>query len=168
MRRSTASAAVSSFPFHLTPVRRALRSAFAVGGLMLASSMVHAEAPTADAIAAADANGGGEGTSLQSVTVTAQKREESAQKVPSAITVLGGKELLDTGIGRSASEILNYVPNASAGTQQHGRPRWWIRGVGAGQQQIDFPNPVGFYLDDVYISNSSATGFPLFDLDRVE
>ncbi|MCB2527160.1 TonB-dependent receptor plug domain-containing protein, partial [Listeria monocytogenes] len=26
----------------------------------------------------------------------------------------------------------------------------------------------GFYRDDVYISNSSATGFPLFDLERVE
>ncbi|WP_137174080.1 TonB-dependent receptor [Massilia sp. HP4] len=105
---------------------------------------------------------------LQTVTVTAQKREGRAQDVPSAITVLGGNELLSEGVGRSASEILNYVPNASAGTQQHSRPRWWIRGVGAGQQQIDFPNPVGFYRDDVYISNSSATGFPLFDLERVE
>jgi len=105
---------------------------------------------------------------LSSVVVTAQKREESAQEVATSISVLDGKDLLDRGIGRSASEILNYVPNASAGTQQHGRPRWWIRGVGTGQQQIDFPNPVGFYLDDVYISNASATGFPLFDLDRVE
>ncbi|HSH97520.1 MAG: TonB-dependent receptor [Methylophilaceae bacterium] len=105
---------------------------------------------------------------LSSVVVTAQKREESAQNVATSISVLDGKELLDKGIGRSASEVLNYVPNASAGTQQHGRPRWWIRGVGAGQQQIDFPNPVGFYQDDVYISNASATGFPLFDIDRVE
>jgi len=107
-------------------------------------------------------------STLQALTVTAQKREENAQDVPSAISVLSGETLVDNGIGRSASEVLNYVPNASAGTQQHGRPRWWIRGVGAGQQQIDFPNPVGFYQDDVYISNASATGFPLFDIDRVE
>lgn len=107
-------------------------------------------------------------SALPSVTVTAQKREESVQEVSTAITALGGKELLEEGIGRSASEILSYVPNASAGTQQHGRPRWWIRGVGAGQQQWDLSNPVGFYLDEVYISNASATGFPLFDLDRVE
>jgi iron complex outermembrane receptor protein len=33
---------------------------------------------------------------------------------------------------------------------------------------MDFANPIGFYLDDVYISNATATGFPLFDLDRVE
>jgi len=107
-------------------------------------------------------------SSLKAVVVTAQKREETAQDVPTPITVLGGNELLDSGIGRSANEILSYVPNASAATQQHGRPRWWIRGVGSGVQTLDSPNPVGIYLDDVYISNASATGFPLFDLERVE
>ena len=105
---------------------------------------------------------------LKAVVVTAQRREESAQKVPTALSVLAGDDLLDKGIGRSAREVLDYVPNASAATQQHGRPRWWIRGIGTGQQQLDFSNPVGFYLDDVYISNASATGFPLFDLERVE
>ncbi|QAU33986.1 TonB-dependent receptor [Janthinobacterium sp. 17J80-10] len=143
-----------------TQLASELRTVFAIalgGSALLAANLGHAqEKNTSDAAA------------LQTVTVTAQKREEKAQEIPSAISVLGGKDLLDNGIGRSASEILTYVPNATAGTQQHGRPRWWIRGIGAGQQQIDFPNPVGLYLDDVYISNASATGFPLFDLDRVE
>lgn len=160
--------------FKRTVISRELSAVFAIA---LAGGAAHAEeqaeaaaAVTATTVAAAGSIPYvvGELGALQTVTVTAQKREEKAQSVPSSITVLGGKELLDDGVGRSASEILNFVPNASAGTQQHGRPRWWIRGVGAGQQQIDFPNPVGFYLDDVYISNSSATGFPLFDLDRVE
>jgi iron complex outermembrane receptor protein len=105
---------------------------------------------------------------LGSVVVTAQKREETAQSVATAISVLDGKEFTDRGIGQTAGEILNNVPNASAFGSNHTRPRWWIRGVGAGQQQIDFPSPVGVYLDDVYISNASATGFPIFDLDHVE
>jgi len=105
---------------------------------------------------------------LKEVVVTAQRREESAQQVPIAVSVLSGESLEDTGVGRSAGQVLDYVPNASAATQLHSRPRWWIRGVGTGQQALDFANPVGFYLDDVYISNASATGFPLFDLDRVE
>jgi iron complex outermembrane receptor protein len=146
--------------FKRTLLARELRAVFAVvigSGAIFAGDMAYAqERNNSDA------------PSLQTVTVTAQKREESVQDVPSSISVLGGREILEEGIGRSASEVLNYVPNASAGTQQHGRPRWWIRGVGAGQQQLDFPNPVGFYLDDVYISNATATGFPLFDLDRVE
>ncbi|WP_314441417.1 TonB-dependent receptor [Massilia timonae] len=173
--RSSNSPAAPGHTTHLNPTLlvRAMRAAFAMtlGGCAFAG-MAHA-APE-DIVDAADApveaapEPALAPVTLQTVTVTAQKREGRAQDVPSAITVLGGNELLSEGIGRSASEILNYVPNASAGTQQHSRPRWWIRGVGAGQQQIDFPNPVGFYRDDVYISNSSATGFPLFDLERVE
>lgn len=107
-------------------------------------------------------------SSLGSVTVTANRRKENAQKIATPITVLKGKDLLDQGVGRSAQEVFNYVPNATAVGQQHGRPRWWIRGVGAGQQQQDLASPIGFYLDEVYISNANATGFPLFDLERVE
>jgi iron complex outermembrane recepter protein len=106
---------------------------------------------------------------LKAVVVTAERREQDAQTVARALTVMQGDALTDNQIGRAANEVLNYVPNASAVSGPfHGRPRWWIRGVGTGQQQLDFSNPVGFYLDDVYISNASATGFPLFDLDRVE
>ncbi|AGH50880.1 TonB-dependent receptor [Sphingomonas sp. MM-1] len=116
-------------------------------------------APAAEAV---DAEAAG------TILVTAQRREERLQDVPVAVTALDKELFAVGGLGRSANEVLNLVPNASAGTQQHGRPRWWIRGVGAGQQQLDLANPVGFYLDDVYISNSSATGLPLFDLERVE
>ena len=136
-------------------------------GVTLADEAVAAQAAMAEANSDAT-KAAPEAAALPSVTVTAQKREENVQSVATAISTLDGKELTDDGIGRSASEILNYVPNASAATMQHSRPRWWIRGVGAGQQQWDLANPVGFYLDDVYISNASATGFPLFDLDRVE
>lgn len=107
-------------------------------------------------------------SSLGSVTVTANRRKENAQKIATPITVLKGKDLLNQGVGRSAQEVFNYVPNATAVGQQHGRPRWWIRGIGAGQQQQDLASPIGFYLDEVYISNANATGFPLFDLERVE
>jgi iron complex outermembrane receptor protein len=148
------------FPSKPTALSRDIRALFVLA--LSGSTLLGGSYAFGQQVAPHDEN------TLQALTVTAQKREENVQDVPSAITVLGGDSLLDSGIGRSASEVLNYVPNASAGTQQHGRPRWWIRGVGAGQQQIDLPNPVGFYLDDVYISNASATGFPLFDVDRVE
>ncbi|WP_246447576.1 TonB-dependent receptor [Novosphingobium flavum] len=121
------------------------------------------EAPIPAAEAADEAAGGS-----YDIVVTAGRREERLQDVPTAVSALSKEQFQVGGIGRSANEVLSLVPNASAGTQQHGRPRWWIRGVGAGQQQLDLANPVGFYLDDVYISNSSATGLPLFDIERVE
>ncbi|WP_460123928.1 TonB-dependent receptor [Pseudomonas sp. S2_C03] len=108
------------------------------------------------------------GSTLEKVTVTAQKREETVQDVPSSISVLSGDKIREASLN-SANEITRYIPNASAGTVDgHGRPRWWIRGLGTGDQGANTVSPVGIYMDDVYISNISATGFPLFDLDRVE
>ncbi len=107
-------------------------------------------------------------TTLEKVTVTAQKREETVQEVAAPISVLSGDKIRQASLN-SANEITRYVPNASAGTVDgHGRPRWWIRGLGTGDQGANTVSPVGIYMDDVYISNISATGFPLFDLDRVE
>jgi iron complex outermembrane receptor protein len=137
---------------------------FPSGALAATSPATTPEAaePNPDSPSPADAEGSND------IVVTAQRRAERLQDVPTAVTALSGNLFREGGIGRSANEVLNLVPNASAGSQQHGRPRWWIRGVGAGQQQLDLANPVGFYLDDVYISNASATGLPLFDIERVE
>ncbi|WP_323815396.1 TonB-dependent receptor [Cellvibrio sp. NN19] len=106
---------------------------------------------------------------LENVVVTAQRRKENIQQVPSAVSVISGSKLVSSGVGRTAAEVTQLVPNTSAGQSNgHSRPRWWIRGVGTGTQGLDSPSPVGIYLDDVYISNVSATAFPLFDLERVE
>ena len=135
---------------------------------LIAAAHAGAASANEDAAAAAEAASADAGDSGSAIVVTAQRREERLQDVPVAVTAIGEERFTVGGLGRSANEVLNLVPNASAGTQQHGRPRWWIRGVGAGQQQLDLANPVGFYLDDVYISNASATGLPLFDIERVE
>lgn len=86
---------------------------------------------------------------LENVVVTAQRRKENIQQVPSAVSVVGGNKLVESGVGRSAAEITQLVPNTSAGQSNgHSRPRWWIRGVGTGTQGLDSPSPVGIYLDD--------------------
>lgn len=113
----------------------------------------------------------GQGThapQLESVIVTSQKREESVQDVPVTLSVLQGDKLINEGIGVSAQDVLNYIPNASAFGSNHGKPRWWIRGIGTGNPQPDATSPVGVYHDDVYIANSEYTGLPIFDLERVE
>lgn len=152
---------------------------FALLAIAGAARAQYAEAPAGD-VAASDAtptevaqasivsDAAATSEAITTVIVTAQRRAEKIQDVPSSITALTGDDLSDAGVGRSANEVLKFIPNASAGTIGHGRPRWWIRGVGTGTQGLDSPSPVGLYLDDVYIDNASATGFPLFDLERVE
>ncbi|MET3710832.1 outer membrane receptor protein involved in Fe transport [Sphingomonas trueperi] len=84
-----------------------------------------AAAPDPDKDEGLDQSGG-------EIIVTAQRREQRLQDVPGAVTALSATLFRGGGVGRSANEVLDLVPNASAGTQQHGRPRWWIRGVCAG------------------------------------
>ncbi|MGH8445221.1 MAG: TonB-dependent receptor, partial [Solimonas sp.] len=165
-----------------TPSQEWLRS---VGGVALLAITAAARAQSTEAVptqlAAAEAapqteiaqatvvsDAASASEAIETVIVTAQRREQKIQDVPTSITALSGDQLNDAGIGRSSSEVLKFIPNASAGTIGHGRPRWWIRGVGTGTQGLDSPSPVGLYLDDVYIDNASATGFPIFDLDRIE
>ncbi|HSC79115.1 MAG TPA: TonB-dependent receptor, partial [Chitinolyticbacter sp.] len=144
--------------------------AWSLGGFasLYLSHGVAAEAATPASTQSPAEQEAGSSPTLAKVVVTAQKREESVQEVPAPISVLSGDKIRDDSL-QSANEVTRYIPNASAGTTDgHGRPRWWIRGLGTGDQGANTVSPVGIYVDDVYIANLSASGFPLFDQERVE
>lgn len=106
---------------------------------------------------------------LENVIVTAQKRSETVQTVPLTVNVVDGQTLAESGAGLTAGEIARFIPNASAATlDNHGFPRWFLRGIGTGQPTLDNVSPIGFYVDDVYIGAIFLSGAPLFDLERVE
>jgi len=143
--------------------RTALSIAVALGGLPTFAALADDTLKPSESTAVDTT-----GSTLSKVVVTAQKREETVQEVPASISVLSGDKIRDSSL-QSANEVTRFIPNASAGTTEgHGRPRWWIRGLGTGDQGANTVSPVGIYVDDVYIANISATGFPLFDQERVE
>lgn len=108
------------------------------------------------------------GPTLKSVTVTAERREESVQDIANAVTAVEGKNLGQTGTDYIGKAI-KFVPNAQANNPDgDARPRWYIRGVGTGDQGAATAFPVGVYVDDVYLNAPLAGGDPLFDLDRIE
>lgn len=108
-------------------------------------------------------------STLQSVVVTAQKREESIQNVPITVTAIDGQLLQDSNAGLTAGEIVRFIPNASAATlDNHGFPRWFLRGIGTGQPSLDNVSPIGYYVDEVYLGPIIMSGGPLFDVARVE
>lgn len=106
---------------------------------------------------------------LEVMVVTAQKRDESVQTIPLTVNVVDGNEFLDTGAGLTGGEITRFIPNASAATlDNHGFPRWFLRGIGTGQPSLDNVSPIGFYVDDVYLGAIILSGGPVYDLERVE
>ncbi len=114
---------------------------------------------------------GNEALELETVIVTAQKREESLQDVPMGITALGGSRLDDL----QAREFADYaalVPGLSLATAQSGFTRLTLRGQNAG----GVGSTVAVYLDESPYGSSNAllngginTGdFDTFDMQRIE
>ncbi len=146
----------------------AVSTAFSLAllGVDSAQAKTPADVTVADATApdaAADA------ATVDDLLVTARRRSENVQNVPVAITVLGGAALQRADQIRTANDITNSVPNASASaTDGRTRPRWFLRGVGTNDTGANTVSPIGIYNDDVYINNVYLQGFPLFDVDHVE
>ncbi len=104
---------------------------------------------------------------LNTITVTAQRREETLQDAPVAMTALAGDTLAQAGI-TDAAELSSLVPALEVQPGSGGKANFYLRGVGGlgGNSLADAA--VAFNFNDVYISRSQGAGGFFFDLDRVE
>jgi len=106
---------------------------------------------------------------LEEIVVTAQRRSESLQSVPIAVSAFSAAELERRNIS-STLNLVQYVPNlvghnnTGLGTAN----TYYIRGSGNTESLATQDPPVGTYVDDIYISRQSANNFSLFDVERVE
>jgi iron complex outermembrane receptor protein len=105
---------------------------------------------------------------LEEIIVTAQKREQNIQDIGIAITAFSGDQIRELG-WLDSTQVVDQVPNVQL-VQPNSRNSYGfsVRGV----LQVDFADhqehPTAVYVDEVYISQASAAGFQLFDLERVE
>jgi iron complex outermembrane receptor protein len=108
---------------------------------------------------------------LQEVIVTAQKREESLQKVPISISVLSGTQLENPTI-TSVTDALSTVPGVATNQSYNGGGTLVaIRGVSVGQALFAGSSPVAYYLDSVpfgLVKSAIAPDEDVYDLQRVE
>jgi iron complex outermembrane recepter protein len=106
---------------------------------------------------------------LEEVVVTAQKKEESLQDTPIAISAFTAENLEQIG-AFSAVDVGEYTPNAvitrSLGSTANIRVS--IRGLGTAEPSLTVDPKVGVYLDGAYIARNSGAVFDVVDLERVE
>jgi iron complex outermembrane receptor protein len=133
-----------------------------VGAMVLVLAGNSALSQTASPPAAAVADSG----ELGEVVVTAQRREESAQKVPLALSVVGASALQDRNI-TDLSEVSELVPNLNLAEVQ-GRARITMRGVGLDSIAPGVEGAVAFHTDNVFISRSAAAFASFYDIERIE
>lgn len=106
---------------------------------------------------------------LNIIVVTAQRREESVQDVPIAISAFDAAELETRGVS-NALEVTQFVPNL-VGLNNTGlgtANSYYLRGIGNTESIATFDPPIGTYVDDIYMSRQNANNLSFFDVDRVE
>lgn len=107
---------------------------------------------------------------LETVIVTGQRRSENIKDVPLAISAIKG-EALDTynTSGQDIRFLASRVPSLNV-ESDFGRvfPRFYIRGLGNTDFDLNASQPVGLVYDDVVQENPILKGFPVFDVDQIE
>jgi len=106
---------------------------------------------------------------LEEVTVTAQKREQSIQDVPLAVSAYSEESLamlqIDDALG-----LINAVPNLFGGNNVAlgTANMYYLRAQGNDETVATFDPAVGTYVDDVYVTRQNANNYMLFDVERIE
>ncbi|HLS82775.1 MAG TPA: TonB-dependent receptor [Steroidobacter sp.] len=106
---------------------------------------------------------------IEEITVTAQRREESLQETPIAITAFRSRDL-ETQRVTNVMDLLNKVPSVNlapfAGTRA--APNLFIRGMGNLNAQTTKDLATGIYVDGVPIGRAVGLAVDIADLERVE
>lgn len=126
-------------------------------GSVLAAAAVAGSAQTA----VADA-----GDALDTIVVTAQKREQSLHDVPLSIDVVDAAAL-DRGQARDLRAAAARVPNVSI-QRQGAIDTVFVRGIGGGGRNIGFTTRAGVYVDGVYAGQFASVNQDALDIARIE
>jgi iron complex outermembrane receptor protein len=107
---------------------------------------------------------------LEEITVTAQKREENIQEVPLSVTALSADELTLLSAGAADVKTLSARVPSLLLESSFGRafPRFYIRGLGNTDFDLNASQPVSMIVDEVVLENPILKGMPLFDVRRTE
>jgi len=117
---------------------------------------------------AAESTAGDEG--LADIVVTATRRSENLQDIPLSVATIGDEtlEAVMSG-GVDIRGLSGRVPSLNI-ESSFGRtfPRFYIRGLGNTDFDLNASQPVSLVYDDVVLENPILKGFPAFDVARIE
>jgi len=107
-------------------------------------------------------------TTIDDVIVTAQRREQAAQDVGIALSVLSGQELTNRGI-TNVNQLQTATPNLEIEPAfGGGAAQFRLRGVGFQDYASNNSPTVGVYVNEVAYPVPVMTQGLIFDIDRVE
>jgi iron complex outermembrane receptor protein len=147
---------------HLTRLMTA--TSICSAAVLLAAPGAHAQDGTdtqPESTAERDAGG------IDTIIVTARRREESLQDVPVAVSAFDDDRLTSLQAD-DISGIQYTTPNLYLDQGDASNAVIFLRGIGQ-NDSLAFADPgVGVYVDDVFIARSQAAFLELFDVERIE
>ena len=105
--------------------------------------------------------------SVDSIIVTAERREQSLQDAPVAVTAFADAFIEDAKI-ENASDLAGYVPGLHLAPFSRVQALPALRGAQSGEDGPGLDQPVAFFVDDVYKGRVTDWDFALFDVERIE
>jgi iron complex outermembrane recepter protein len=107
------------------------------------------------------------GDALEEIIVTANKREESINKVGLTITALGGAQLEQQHV-TSLEDLAAAVPGLTFTQTDSNTPVYTLRGIGFYDTTLGAYPSVSVYLDQAPLPFPVLTKLTLFDIERIE
>lgn len=106
---------------------------------------------------------------LQEVIITAQKRAESLQETPIAISAVTAEAIEQRGT-TDISSLTSIAPNLFVTTSPVSATNTtvFIRGIGSGETVLTNDAPVSIYIDGIVVGRQTGAVFDLVDLERIE
>ena len=145
------------------PGRKLLASAVVAALASFTAASLHAQ--ETDAAPAAEEE---EATTLATITVTAQKREEALQDVPISVTALDAQIIEDNGV-RDIKDLQLLVPGLTVtSTQSDVQTTARIRGIGTVGDNPGLESSVGVVIDGVYRPRNGVGFGDLGEIERIE
>ena len=149
----------------IAPRRHPLTLALYAAVLMLPAGVAFAQDTAKEATAPADDQS--QVTQLETIKVTAQKREQQIQEVPIAISAYSGDFLQKNGMDNYQS-LGTLVPGLEIQMQSVANPSLSIRGITADLDDPTQEPRISVFQDGVSMSRSRGSFATPFDMQRVE
>ncbi|MCR5876073.1 TonB-dependent receptor [Phenylobacterium sp. J426] len=116
----------------------------------------------------ASAQDDAQGSVIEGIVVTAQKREQNLQDVPIVVNVVSGQQLQDAGV-RDVKDLQVLTPGLSVTSSTGGaQTSIRIRGVGTIGDNPGLESSVGTVIDGVYRARSGVAFGDLGEMERIE
>ncbi|TYK66107.1 TonB-dependent receptor [Colwellia echini] len=106
-------------------------------------------------------------TELETITVTAQKRDQSIQSIPITVNVLNENEIVNLGL-TDMEDILFLFPNLSTNATTELAVGYSIRGVGTNNPHGNVNQAVGIYRDEISYGTPYSGILGVYDTARIE